>query len=548
MYTFERPVPTSDATVIIVHANYYPNYSGDSTNKVDCYYKINIQDAAGNYLPIYRNFEYIINIKEIVRAGYSSAADAATATGSGDISADISTQNLTDISDGKSRIYVQYTEKTYTESGTYTLKVKYIPDVKTGEVDNTLVSYQVLTATDPVFATDDSGNYKITVSDTDKEWMTITYTTTEISSNKSQQIKVIGTSATGSTVYRYVTVRLLSQKEMVVKCDPEYVLKNSGEELDVYISIAKDLPESIFPLYFKIEAENLNLTPNNDNLPVYSGESFLYKETTEDGKVYEDEKGSNAKKAKDGTSIFYYMKTLSYEDYLEYQSASEGEDLVTFATHFKTTDSGSSAKGGIVYVINEYFNDAYDDFLRYDINNFTELKYSSGNIVFTGEGQEVEFSFKTDEIYSSPITVNLTGLKPADTEKSLTWVSGDTYIYEYTKGNTSHSFDLVTTTEDVNVDVALSAQYYNDNNQSCERGLLDFTNEAFTSGSSIAYGNGKTAAFKFDYVEGFVEPITVTFTGLDPTNLEQDYGTFELVSGTTYTFTPSSDKTNDNIL
>lgn len=547
LYTYERPIPIADPMVVIVKAKFYPTKGSDgkvnTEDAVECYYKLNLQDENGDYLPIFRNFEYRIKINEIVRAGYSTPEDAATSIGSGDISSDISTQNLTDISDGKSRLYVEYTDKTLTKEGTYTLKVKYIPDVNKGTVDNSKISLKVESSNNPVFASGSTDGYDVTIGSSDVDgWRTVTYSTTSVESfNKVQKIKVIGTSGS-STLYRYVNVRLISQKEMVVECDPEYVLKQKGENLDVNISISKDLPESIFPLYFKIEPENQNLNPNNDNLPVYSGQSFLYKETTEDGKVYEDEKGNNASLLKK-TNTFYYMKTLSYDDYLSYQKSQSDKDLVTFSTHFKTTDNTDN--GGVVYVINDYFNDAYDHFYRYTTNNFSNLKYSTGDVVFEGEGEAVTFSFNTDEIWSSPITVVLTGLAPADGEESLTWVSGDTYTYAYENGHTSHSFKLVTTTEDVKVDVKLSAEYYYDNNLSAERGKLDFSNVGFTSSGSIvsgvSYGKDSEVTFSFDYVDGMVEPIIVKFDGVAPsTTVKQTYGTFTDNGDGTYTFTPST--------
>ena len=69
-YVYERPVPTSNATFVIVYGKYIPE------NKY-YYYKIDLMDNNG-YFAIYRNFKYKVQITSILRAGSDTPEDAAT--------------------------------------------------------------------------------------------------------------------------------------------------------------------------------------------------------------------------------------------------------------------------------------------------------------------------------------------------------------------------------------------------------------------------------------------------------------------------------------
>ena len=81
-----------------------------------------------------------------------------------------------------------------------------------------------------------------------------------------------------------------------------------GQQVNVNIGIPKDLPESMFPLVFNIEAEKLSITPYissewpDENLPVESGKTLV------PNKTYPS---------------FHYKRTLSYEEYTGTGSAAE---------------------------------------------------------------------------------------------------------------------------------------------------------------------------------------------------------------------------------
>ena len=260
----------------------------------------------GEYLPILRNFRYQITIQKVNRKGKTTVSGAINGAGSADISADISTASQTGISDGSSSISVSTTEETLPIGGTYTIGVSFVPDVTTGVEDNSLITYELL-------APESNGAVIASSSDIsfDATTGTLTFTTTEVDPvhMKSQKIRIIGTSST-SRLYREVTIRLLPQQSMTVTC-AEVIEATPGTAQTVTVTIPKDLPQSIFPLQFKVEVANKTLTPNAGDLPVEPGETIVPGQT--------------------GTS-FHFVKTISYSDYT---SAYSG-NVSTFTCEFKS--------------------------------------------------------------------------------------------------------------------------------------------------------------------------------------------------------------------
>ena len=114
------------------------SYLGHDTS----YYKVDLVDADGNYYNILRNFNYVININSVSGDGYPDADAAAAAAASNNISASIDTQHLLNISDGVSRLYVEYISKYITTTEPVTLKYKYVPNINNPTVTNIVGIYR----------------------------------------------------------------------------------------------------------------------------------------------------------------------------------------------------------------------------------------------------------------------------------------------------------------------------------------------------------------------------------------------------------------------
>ena len=493
VYMYERPIPTEDATFLLVYGRY--------KDGINYYYRIELQDADG-YYAIYRNFQYTVKIKGILRPGSDTPTDAANSAGSGDISTDQKAENLTDVSDGVARIFVEYTEKTLVGQGTVSLKFKFLPDATTDVSANNQVT---VTVGDPgASGAVIDGSITIASSDDAQGWRELTFNSTTPSDvTKTQTIKVTGTYGSNSKLFRNVTYKLMSIQNMQVVCDPHDLLKGKGEKVDVLIKIPKDLPRSIFPLQLKIESSANSITPDNDNLPVNPGKSII--------------NGT--------TSTYQFIKTLSYDDYLALQAASTDE-WVTITTHFKTTKESSDCD---VYVANEYFHTAHDNFVTYTMKNFTNLAFD--NYTQNAADMPVEFSFLMDgSDVPERVIVKLNGLKPA---AGSTLVQIATNTYEYTTTGSSGSIDLLTSTDDGYYRVDISAAHYYD---AYLDNLLEYINPRFT-GTSVQYGVGREVPFAFSYVYGAVEPVTFTLNNLAPQSSDTR---FTSLGGDKWLFTPSN--------
>ena len=476
VYMYERPVPVSDATVLIVKGTYT---DPDTGTDYPGYYKIDLMEGS-EYLPILRNFRYQINIQKVNRKGKSTVIGALNGAGSADISADISTASQTGISDGSSSISVSSTEETLPIGGTYTLGVTFVPDVSTGVVDNTKVTVELLApeANGAVIESEDDISF-------DSSTGTLTYTTTDVDPvhMKSQKIRIIGTSNT-SRLYREVKINLLPQQAMTVSCTP-VIEAEAGTPQTIMVTIPKDLPQSVFPLQFKVEVANKTLTPNANDLPVEPGETII-----------PGESGSS----------FQFIKTLSYSAY----TAAYSGNVSTFTCEFKSIvgDSGSD-----VYVANKFFATGSTSFNTFVKRYFYNMQFSTAGAI--NEDDPVIFTFQLDrdhetgKLIPETVDVYLTGLIPDydnplfTNADRLTNVSNNHYVYDVpSPGTGQHRLYLLSTGDTPNYAVDLSAQYYEDANKT--NVPMEFSNPNFNS--TVYYGTGWPTTFQFTIPNSYEFP------------------------------------------
>ena len=108
-----------------------------------------------------------------------------------------------------------------------------------------------------------------------------------------------------------------------------------GAKQVLKVSIPTNLPASMFPLEFIIEAERPTLTPDNtvagNNLPVVSGVSISENEQYK------------------GKQTIQFVRTLTREEYL---GLPELDDFCSFSCYFSTNRKDSETT---IWVANEYF-------------------------------------------------------------------------------------------------------------------------------------------------------------------------------------------------
>ena len=509
-YVYERETPLSNASYVIVKGY----YNGDKNNTV--YYKVNLRDKDGNYVPLRRNFQYNINISSVTRNGYATVADAVASSGSGDISTDLEFISLTNISDGEVRLSVDYTSKTLVTNDPVTLQVKFekvgksanLGDVefKIGAEGETGAAILNAEKTDGPESGGGSYTYKVTpvaVSATQKTQSLI------ITGNYTLDGKSL-------SISREVSYTLMEKRVMSAKCIPSEVPEGQGQAFDLQITIPDGLGESMFPLEFSIEAVKLSITPKNDDMPVESGKSTI--------------PGSTKK------SSFWFVKTLSYE---EYKAIALNEDQTkSFLCHFATNMANSATA---IYVSNPYFNQTSCKLGNYVPLKFDNLKYDN-SVYPEEEGTPVTFTFTTSAIPDrGNITVTLTGLLPADGEEKLAYAGVDANgnpMYTLAANATSYTLNLVAADAETDFNVKLEAYHFVTEQASAKRARImhNFVNPVFPD--RVNWKTNQTAKFTFSYYSAdVIESVTMTLTNIKP----QDGDTrFKLnTDDGTYTFTPA---------
>lgn len=411
-YVYERGNPATDKAdwratpmTIIIKGRY--DRATSST-----YYKINLMDDESNYYALLRNFNFNVNIHSVNNAGFTSIEAALNSAGSGDISRVLGYENVTNISDTESRMFIDKTSQVVISPDLTTLflKYKYIPDVMHAadvsandarDNDSAVIPSTnsnprcpvVITVGEP---TNGEVIKSVTVDDEDSgdgyRLIEIEVAGADAALIKRQKLTVTGFGKnsdgdySGDPVSRTFEIIVRPTLKLTAQCISEAgnakVAGTAGESLTVRLGVEDDLPASIFPLNLSIEAASMTLTPaTGANLPVNAGTSIS---------------GS-------GKPAYQFVKTLTKEEYdaAPTFTAADGTVYRQIDCAFKTTVASSTS---VVYVQNEYFN-------------LASCGFSTGAFVFidpavdnTRVGASKAFlSFSTMD--TTPVNVTLTGAK-----------------------------------------------------------------------------------------------------------------------------------------
>lgn len=318
-YMYERPVPTDASAAFIIVKGYYE----ESTTP--CYYKINLMDGDDKYYALLRGFRFKINIEKVTGPGCATVEEAVKSAGSGNISTSLSYIDVTNISDGNCRLFVSATSVTTIKSTTVTIKYKFL---KTASDPTSITNEEVdfANSTDDgieviVNEPEDDGEpsikktgdiYNVNVFDgaayidaDGYNYITIE-TTNHENVYKEQVVTIRGRATNGSpavttTIQRDIHIIVRPTLKLAAECLSTNTT-SAINNVTITLGVEPNLPSSIFPLQFRIEAQCLTLTPDNsqpnNNMPVESGIS-----------------------AKTGKPSFYYVKTIDYDTYTHASTA-----------------------------------------------------------------------------------------------------------------------------------------------------------------------------------------------------------------------------------
>ena len=319
-YMYERPLPDEAAkqTALLVEIEFPAGHDpAGSADAASYWYKFEMLDNQGEYMPIYRNVAYSVVISEVTSAGALTARDAYDGAYFGNISASLETSSLNDLSNGTSTIHVDVMDFTFTAGGVETTLMRseteaaqfwFIPDDSAPEykyeseagVCDIKVELLPVNGFEPAvtsIATPGSGSIKVTLSATGSQ---IKKSVIRISARKGDNVS----SNTEPYLYREITVNLMETPDFVhganatrITNTPE--VNGAGNEVDIDICLPENLGSSVFPIQVRIEAQNNTLSATTPDLPVRTGKS-----------VYDPSKNT-----------FYYVFTVNYSDYCHLDTA-----------------------------------------------------------------------------------------------------------------------------------------------------------------------------------------------------------------------------------
>lgn len=329
MYERTKPTRTGEQTGIIIKLKWSKDLPSDHPNYQDRdksrYYKIEVLDKEGEYMPICRNVLYTINLEHLSGTGETSFDAAYAGPFFGNVSASIETATLTEINDNIHKIVVNMMDYTTMEDNKEVdVYFRYYDDMNGNP--NLESSYYAT----PVEKTVDGYSSAIAsvsgiefVNWSGGQWghVKVTLNARPASGMLRSKLRIQGQKNGVGSLFRDIVFTVMNTQDFTNASK----VTVSGNNVTVTIGLPSDLPYSLFPLNVLIEAQDNNLTTTSKDLPVNYGPTAF------------DEDGSPKK----GKNAFYFIRTIQYKDYLD---TSTGEYVYT--TEFNcpfTLTSGTSA-------------------------------------------------------------------------------------------------------------------------------------------------------------------------------------------------------------
>lgn len=450
-FVYERPVATTNTTCLLIRGTYMGSV---------CYYRLDLLGKS-QPLALYRNYQYQVRIGRLGGKGYTTPEEALKHNSSDNVSAQVEAKTLTDISDGSSRLEVEYIEKNFVipadatdAQKSKTFWVKYRP-VASGSVDNTNVTIEgpypveILnpdgtgtgTYYDPAITSasiskgEASGDYQFFNFSVDEQGDQDKVSTFIVKAHNDSTDPDYYSELT-----RTVTVRVIKTMTMEITLAPEEVSNVAGQTTILNIALSDTLQSSMFPLEFYIEDTNHTLNPTGEDgsghsltVPVKVGKSIV----------------DNA------TNSFYFIRTVNWSEYEPMRDAyvAGNTGAIVFQTQFKTLVDESATT---VYVTNEYFESdnasltTHEATRKTDSFTFTPAMFSTSDLTETSTDGHVTLTF-SNVYFANNTYVQLANSQQNQTatfttdkaRTKVTSVSMNFNDYEHSSGSISANSNAV---------------------------------------------------------------------------------------------------------
>jgi len=328
-FLYERGLPNKnqDPTYLLVGGTMTEGHASGTR-----WFKIELTDANGAYMRIFRDITYAIELGNITGSdGYDTPAQAALGTPVSDVSNAITTENLEQVNDGKgTSMWVKYIDYVGNKPEGETVTILYkVFDAETGvalsptwdddkDPSTPEVSRYTLTC-DPAASETTTGAVSNVTADaaysgadtpdgkTDWRVAEVTLVTPSSTEILHSTLTIAGvtadgaTSGSGKTLSRKVKYHVMNTQKLALSAT-KLESEAAGKETKLTIKLPTGLGFSMFPLTLKIEAEKANLNPVASknklsdetaiDLPVETGPSYFSNQNS-----------------------FGYLFSLNYSDY-----------------------------------------------------------------------------------------------------------------------------------------------------------------------------------------------------------------------------------------
>lgn len=358
-YIYERTNRNSSSpTSMIIKGKYAP--TGDFDAVQEKYYKLDFVyvDNSTNtniYYNILRNFIYTMNIKDVTGEGYNTIDEAIEKPASNNIAGDASIDDYTNISDGKSRLFVSTTYMVFTSDEPIDIYYQHRDniEVEPNTIDNSVGVGGSVVVNAPVGDVIKSAVIASADETTGQRanWRKITITPNTPDDIVKRQEITIAT----DYLQRKVVLVLRKPYDLSVKVTPKHVQKLQKTPIQAKITIPAGIPSALFPLKLFISTDNNTIDPKpGTNMP-----------------------------AETMNGTYGFIKELSYFYYDNPSETGDGRNVaikeadgrISFITDFRTNCEESAA---VLSVYNQYFNTGSDWFDNGDVVSSVTIGTSIG--------------------------------------------------------------------------------------------------------------------------------------------------------------------------
>ncbi len=260
-YIYETPVSRDHTMCIIVKAN----WRGQGV----CYYKLDLgkRQDSGVFVkyPVLRNYQYRLTITRAAAKGAASTQAAANGSTSNNLSFDFDTENLIKISDGTEVVEVSHATILITDdkAQTLTFQYRYTSASNANQILNTgvnvldLVPGEVISkVSEPTVTKDGWVQYQLTLRPAQAEAKMQRFIVVKPSNGVGRTITLISHSP---WTYNNLVIVPGEHVNWSDKMTKGKVLNTVGARCTLFFDLPDDLPSSIFPMRFTLEAKGQNL-------------------------------------------------------------------------------------------------------------------------------------------------------------------------------------------------------------------------------------------------------------------------------------------------